>query len=813
MSRDQERASRTQQRRSAYDDHSIYKPESASSMYDEAPRRRRSQAARMQSQTDEYNGSTYYKESQDSDQRDTRTRSQLPERPRMRQYADEDVDRRSGRYEDDEQDVRRPQSRVASIPSERNAYQKVRSARMLDIEDDYENDDEIEEPKKKRKAAKWIVLVFVLLLFIVGGVFLLTHPDIVEPFVTKVFSLIGPAPTVEPTSVPTPEPTEIPKVPLEMAIVNQFSIAPEGEINVNATVTLTVETSTLTDRIRIVDENKQELLQLSGSGQYIDLEDGRTWNAMYTFIGPYEGVLEVQPGNESGWNDENGSRLDIVVIDNMEQMPVTDTGAYTIQQSTLPVNSTNMVETILAKNEPVTTFARSNAVQMGDSEAYAGDTGLKGVLTFRGDNLRQNAAYGTVSPSSKTLESTWMVNVGVPGDGGRMWNVQPLIIQWHLNTREKMNMTSGKADKKELKEVVYTSNDSKIYFIDLEDGSITREKVSFKTPLSMLTTPSVYPSGMPIMFTGTGDPAYLAEDVQSTGLVSYNLMDGTERGFIRGYNENSLSQDATFITAPLIDRNTSTMIAAGGNGILYTSTLNIDADRETLVPKFVSPTTEMYITTPENNESADATVYSALAAYGDITYYATQGGILQAVNINTLQSVWALDLGQETDAAISLDVDASGSVALYTASRPDSNGMSHIRRIDGLTGTVIWDMEVAGAVSASMLIGKQNISDLLYVAVEEDSVLHALNKSTGESVWVLPLKASKASAPIALYDVDGTAYIVQGDEGVVHLLDGQTGDVLSTLDVEGTVVGSPAAFDEMITLSTSAGKLYGITVK
>lgn len=814
MNRDQERTSRVQQRRATSDDHSIYKQDTASQTSESPTRRRRSQAARMQTQPEDMREySPYERESQYAQQRSGKSRTQLPERPRMRQFAEEDEDIRTDRYQQDEVDFHRPNSKGAAVPA-RNTYRKAQNARMIDLEDDYEDDEDF-EPVKKRKPTKWIILSFVILLLVAGGVYLTLNRDVVEPFVAKVFELInGPAPTVEPTPEPTAAPTEIPKTPLEMAIVSQFSVSQEGEIEANSAIIFTIQTSMLTDRIRIVDANDQELIQLSGEDMYQDLEDGRTWTAMYTFESAYEGVVEVHPGNESGWNEANGSQLDIVVIDPEASNPeqATTTNDYTVQKSTIPVSPAPLTETVLVKNEPTTGFSRANPVQMGLSAEYAGENGLKGVLTFRGDNLRQNAAYGSISPASKTLESTWMVNVGVPGDGGYMWNVQPLIIQWHSNTREKMQLVGDKATKKELKEVVFASNDSKIYFIDLEDGSVTREKMSFKTPLSMLTTPSVYPSGMPMMFTGTGNPVYLAEDTETTGMFLYNFMDSSDMGLIRGSNEKALSTDATFITSPLIDRNTSTMFVVGGNGILYATTLNVDADRETLVPKIVSPTTEMYITQPSDNLGADATVYSSLAAYGDIAYYATQGGILQAVNVNTLTTVWALNLGQETDAAISLDVDALGNVTLYAASRPDANGMSHVRCIDGLTGIVSWDVEISGAISASMLIGANNLSNMVYVAAEETSVLYALRKDTGDLSWTYPLKASKTSAPIALYDDEGAGYIVQGDEGSVYLLEGLTGAELSSLVLEGTVVGSPAAFNDMITLTTSAGKLYGIKV-
>jgi outer membrane protein assembly factor BamB len=255
------------------------------------------------------------------------------------------------------------------------------------------------------------------------------------------------------------------------------------------------------------------------------------------------------------------------------------------------------------------------------------------------------------------------------------------------------------------------------------------------------------------------------------------------------------------------------LLAAGGNGILHTISLNVEINRETRVPSVESPTTEQYIAKPLTGEKDAATIYSAYAVYDDIVYIATQGGVLQAIDINSLEAVWALELGQETDAAISIDPDASGTVSIYTASRPDMNGKSHVRRVDALTGAIDWDIEINGAVSASMLIGTDSLSGLVYVAAEEPSALYALNKADGQLVWHHPLQASRASAPIALYSKDGEGYVVQGDEGAVYLLDGLSGEAFSSVMLEGNVVGSPSAFNNMIAIATSAGKLYGIQVK
>ena len=816
MNRDEEHAPRVQ-RRTAYED-----PRYEMDVPNAAPRRRRSQAARMQTRDDDpRDNATFTREPAYQTQRDGKNRPQLPERPRMRQFAD-DLDG------EDNYRPPRKQNQYESAGPRENSQTYSRRARPAD-----DTDDDLYEEYKRKKArksrpVKRIFIVLLILLFVGGAAFITLNQDIryqIQPFVQMLFERIsGPSPTALPTAEPTPAPTEEPLPPLALAAVNEFSVIQEGEIQINDMVQFRIETSVLTDRIHIIDGNSQTLIQIVGEENYIDTENGRVWNVMYTFISPYEGVLEVIPGNQSGWNDVGGSQIDIAVVDprmgTMEGAAGLQGagGDFAVQVSQTQPGLINLESQIYVKGELADTFSRENAALIGaagDYSASAADrNGMNGILTFRGDNLRQNAAFGKVEPIQKTLEKVWEVNVGVPGDGGRMWNVQPVIAQWPQVFREAMNLLDGKQTKSLFREVVFASNDGRVYFLDLEDGSPTREKVTFSNPTTaMLSAPSIYPSGVPLVFVGTGDPAYLAEDLQSTGMYMYNCMNGKTLLLGRGSNEKAKSGDATFITSPLIDRDTGVMIIAGGNGILYTSYFGIEIDQSTLIPEIVTPTTEMLITEPQSDRSDAATIFSEYAVYNNIVYIATQGGVLQAIDINSLQTVWALELGQETDAAISIDPEASGTASVYAVSRPDTNGKSHVRRIDALTGSVQWDIEIGGAVSASMLVGANALSDLVYVAAEEPSVLYALSKADGQLRWARSLKTGRASAPIALYSEDGTGYVVHGDEGAVFLLDGVSGGEYASVEVEGGVVGSPAAFDDMIALATSAGKLYGIQVK
>ena len=66
---------------------------------------------------------------------------------------------------------------------------------------------------------------------------------------------------------------------------------------------LQVTTSLMTDKLQVVDSNGQILMEVSGSDTYVDTAEGRVWRLMYYFAAPYEGIIEVYPGNVSGWNE------------------------------------------------------------------------------------------------------------------------------------------------------------------------------------------------------------------------------------------------------------------------------------------------------------------------------------------------------------------------------------------------------------------------------------------------------------------------------------------------------------------------------
>lgn len=107
---------------------------------------------------------------------------------------------------------------------------------------------------------------------------------------------------------------------------------------------------------------------------------------------------------------------------------------------------------------------------------------IDGVITFRGDNFRSGAAYGTANVSSKSLSVVWKNSTGglADSDGfnwtGSGWTGQALIAKWPEATRKNMTaMYDWAREKKDLVEVIHATLDGYVRFYELSTGEKTRD--------------------------------------------------------------------------------------------------------------------------------------------------------------------------------------------------------------------------------------------------------------------------------------------------------------------------------------------------
>lgn len=489
-------------------------------------------------------------------------------------------------------------------------------------------------------------------------------------------------------------------------------------------------------------------------------------------------------------------------------------------------------------------------INMPASDEYM--TKAFGVLTYRGNAFRQNAAVGTVEDASQ-LSLVWTVEGGSIKAKSRTyygfgWTNQPLIVQWPGNVRKDMDLTDGKAEKTALKEVIAAGLDGKIYFLDLEDGSQTREVINLGYPIR--STPAVTTFGYPQMVVGQY-ARFLANKTGNIGLHFYELLDGTENLTIDGLDGGSKKIRAyndvgAFDTSALYDRNSDTFITAGTNGMLYTIHMNTVYEQgdETHESKLtINPEITLMKSRTKNQKDANTAVEASIAMYGGYAFYADVQGVLRCVDVNTMTTIWAVETGDAVKASIALDQDADGQLWLYTANTllNRSKGDVTIRRYNAQTGAEDWALAVnatkkssstAGAM-ASPVVGQHELNDLVYFTLSnlsasgseklmgsgtkaQSGVLVALNKNTGKVVWTKSLGEYCYSSPVAVYNENGKGWIIQAtNDGLLMLLDGLTGETINTLQLNGTIESSPAVYRNMLVICTTGKNtsfIYGVKI-
>lgn len=464
---------------------------------------------------------------------------------------------------------------------------------------------------------------------------------------------------------------------------------------------------------------------------------------------------------------------------------------------------------------------------------------LPGVLTFRGDNYRSGGAYGVANMTSYKMYKTWNINTGSlkktvkKGEWtGSGWTGQPLIIQWDEETKKAMNLYDSKKSKAGLVEVIYATMDGNIYFLDLDDGSATRDKISLGFPIK--GTGSIYPNGTPIYVVGAGDD--MGKKSARTFLVSLVTGDiimeyGNDDPFsIRTDNGNFCAFDSS----PLFDVETDTLIQPGENGILYTTRLNTVWDGRTLSINPSETVKWTYETKRSGKDKYWLGMESSACAYDHYIYICDNCGDLMCIDINTMELVWSQDIVDDSNASPVLEVDPSTgtayiyvSTSLHWTQNKKKKGDIPIFKINAATGEIMWKRTyecktvdgISGGVQATACLGQNNLSGMVYFNIartggKKHGKLVAIDKRTGGEVWSVEMKYYSWSSPVAVYNSNGDGYLILCDsDGNMMLLDGRNGKVKDTINLGKNIEATPAVYNNTIVVGTRGKKIYGITLK
>lgn len=461
---------------------------------------------------------------------------------------------------------------------------------------------------------------------------------------------------------------------------------------------------------------------------------------------------------------------------------------------------------------------------MGSSEEYSD---IEGVTCFRGNNYRNSASYGKANIKEEKLEVIWKIPIGSTDRWtGVGWNGQPAIVKWPKELLDKINLFEEKKKKENLKEVIYAALDRNIYFIDLEDGSFTRNKIKIPGPIKGSLT--VDPRGIPLLYVGQGISKVGGKSV-AIGYRIFSLIDQKMLYFINGRDPFAYRSWGAFDSTAIVDKVTDTMLICGENGIFYKVKLNTEYINDTKEVK-INPRVTKYRYKIKSNHYQG--IENSIAVYKNLGYFADNGGWIQCIDVNSLKPIWLYNGKDDIDSTIAIE-SKDEEVSIYSGCEVDKQGKkgnSYIRKLDGLSGKVIWEKAYScfsklaprpnnGGALASPIIGKESIENMVIYNLARyggfnRGILVALDKETGNELWRLELNNYSWSSPVDVYTKNGDAYIILCDSiGNVYLIKGSTGEVIDKINIGSNVEGSPAIYDNILVIGTRGQKIYGIKIK
>ncbi|MGI6085755.1 MAG: PQQ-binding-like beta-propeller repeat protein, partial [Acetivibrionales bacterium] len=521
---------------------------------------------------------------------------------------------------------------------------------------------------------------------------------------------------------------------------------------------------------------------------------------------------------------------DRAVLDVSWEDPAVFTGPYAFEdykKTFIKKDGTTMDYWVFENGRPVD-YVPKDEIVFGNPEEYSD---LKGITAFRGNNYRDTASYGTRTVAEKKLEIVWSYDIGEiraensrwPGTG---WTGQPLLVNWPEEVRNIMNI-KDEMKAKDLVEVIYPTLDGNIYFLDIETGKPTRDKIKVGFP--MKGTGMVDPRGYPLLFAGIG----LNENGDTISEFKYkmfNLIDQTPIYDIFGRDPVAFRKWGAFDSSAIIDKKTDTFIEAAENGLVYRVKLNTDFD---LSAKTISIAPQLTRYRYKDSTNIELGIENSPAYYKNYMYFCDNGGIFQCLDLNTLKPVWTYDVGDDTDSSPVIEETKEG-VFVYTANQVDKRSQvskrpenANIRKFNALTGELVWQKDyscvynyyINGGVLGTPLLGKDDISDMIIFTIcftgsAQDGILVALDKETGAEVWKRQLNAYSWCSPVAVRSSEGKTYGLFADfNGLLHLFDPKTGQDLHTVSLGANIESSPAVYDDMIVVGSYARKIFGIKIK
>lgn len=510
-----------------------------------------------------------------------------------------------------------------------------------------------------------------------------------------------------------------------------------------------------------------------------------------------------------------------------EEQPLPEFDPYCVD-STAPwtlVESTG----IMVDGNVVDSYTLPETIDFGYGSDY---TAVDGIVTFRGNNFRDGASYGTATLNERIFGDYWTVSTSAltAPDGatwtGSGWVGQPLVMNWPKELRQKMNMYDWAKQADDLREVIYATMDGNVYFLDLYTGSYTRDALNLG--FTFKGSGALDPRGYPILYLGSGYDSYNGR----SRVFIINLMDcSTMYTFGNDDSFNLRGNLSYFDGSPLIDAETDQLIYPGESGILYIIKLNTVFDSEAGTVSISPARTVKWryygVYSPGRYLGMED---SAVIWRGHIIM-STNDGILMCLDLNTLTLDWVQNVLDDTNCSPVLELE-NGHPYVYISTSfhagwraPEtSTAVIPIWKIDALTGEIVWQTDyncytvsgTSGGVQGTIALGRNGLSDYIYVPVARNPTgsggkLVALRKDTGEVAWEFQSDMYSWSSPVDIYDQNGNGYILYCTTGgFMYLIDGLTGMRLDAISLGSNIEASPICYNNTVVVGTRGQQIYGI---
>jgi hypothetical protein len=499
-----------------------------------------------------------------------------------------------------------------------------------------------------------------------------------------------------------------------------------------------------------------------------------------------------------------------------------------INKITVETSKTNIEKELERKELIITPIGTDvkNSIDIKHQNNHQFDknyTDVKGILTFRGNNHRDQTSVGVWKKEPTSVEMSWSIQTGWNKEwgGGAGWTGQPLIIEWKQETLKHLGVFEEFKTNKKLTEVIQASLDGNVYFIELETGKKTRNPIIIGNPIK--GTASLDSRGYPLLFVGEGIPQN-----KNIGMNIINLITNEIITKIPGMDGFANRGWGAFDGSPLISKETDTMVTNGENGIIYNIKLNTKYDEKNGTIDINPQMNKMTFSYPGQTTGLE----SSIVAEGSYLFTADNKGMVQSIDSKTMKTLWSTKYFDDSDSTMLYSEEENNENYLYTATEIDkqgSKGIAKIRKINAASGDIVWEKDynghsiigkdpVNGGFLASPLKGQGKLKGQIFFTMARGENLHSgymisLDQKTGEELSRWEMANYAWSSPAGIQDKEGNFYIVQMDSvGNVFIL--KNGDrTVANFNVGANVEASPIIYENYIIFASRGGQIYSYKIK